>query len=210
MIEAVRFGGSAEGVTDPMTAARRMGPKGSEIWHAMLDATEQILQDQGYAELTSRSLAERVGVKQRLVYYYFSTMDELIVETFRRLSPREIERLEQALASDQPLREVWKVFIYTADTKLVSEFSALANRIEALRQEVKAHIERCRDLQVRALERALSARRLSSPVSPVALTIFASAAALALHREAALGVSCGHAEVLAVIDAFVALHDPPG
>ena len=136
-----------------MTAARRMGPKGSEIWHAMLDAAEQILQDQGYGELTSRSLAECVGVKQRLVYYYFATMDELIVETFRRLALREIERLDQAVASDHALREIWKVFGASADTKLVSEFCALANRIEGLREEVKAHIETCRRLKVAALQR---------------------------------------------------------
>jgi AcrR family transcriptional regulator len=187
-----------------------MGPKGSEIWHAMLDAAEQILQDQGYGQLTSRNLAERVGVKQRLVYYYFLTMDELIVETFRRAAIREIERLEQAARSDHALREIWKVFIYTTDTKLVSEFAALANRIEALRQEVRAHIETCRNLQVAALERALRAAGRDSPISPVAATIFANAAALALHREAALGVTDGHADVLAVIADFIALHDREG
>ena len=72
-----------------MTTARRMGPKGSPIWSSMLDAAEVILCEEGYGALTSRRVAERIGVKQRLVYYYFRTMDELIVETFRRLSSRE-------------------------------------------------------------------------------------------------------------------------
>jgi AcrR family transcriptional regulator len=48
---------------------RRMGPPGSDNWHAMLDGAEAILRDEGHAALTSRAVAERIGVKQRLVYY---------------------------------------------------------------------------------------------------------------------------------------------
>ena len=54
----------------------------------MLDGAEVILRDEGYGALTSRRVAECINVKQRLVYYYFKTMDDLIVETFRRLSLR--------------------------------------------------------------------------------------------------------------------------
>lgn len=191
-----------------MTPARRMGPKGSEIWHAMLDAAEQILQDHGYGELTSRSVAERIGVKQRLVYYYFSTMDELIVEAFRRAAVREVERLTQAIASEHSIREIWAVFTETADTKLVSEFMALSNRSKALGKEVAAHIQTCRQLQVGALERAIAAQGSAPGLPPVAAAIFANAAMLALHREAAIGLRQGHDEVLKVIADFIARIDP--
>jgi len=174
----------------------------------MLDAAEQIMQDQGYGELTSRSVADRIGVKQRLVYYYFSTMDELIVEAFRRAAVREIERLELALESKHSIRELWKVFIETTDTKLVSEFMALSNRIDALGKEVKDHIEKCRDLQVTGLERAIAAKGIEPTISPIAATIFANAAMLALHHEAGMGVTSGHEEVLKVIADYIDLHDP--
>src|SRR5579862_4551039 len=95
------------------TSTRRMGPVGSETWHGMLDGAEIILREQGYAALTSRAIAEQIGVKQRLIYYYFQTMDELIVETFRRLSVRELERLRKALESEQPLRQIWDVCVHT-------------------------------------------------------------------------------------------------
>ena len=58
---------------------RRMGPAGSENWHAMLDGAEAVLREEGQAALTSRRIAEQIGVKQRLVYYYSSTMDDLII-----------------------------------------------------------------------------------------------------------------------------------
>jgi len=174
----------------------------------MLDAAEHILKERGYGELTSRSVAEQVGVKQRLVYYYFHTMDDLIVETFRRLAVREIERFEFALASENSLREVWRVFADTADTKLVSEFMALANRNGPLREEVASHIKASRQLQVSAIEKALEASGKRSALAANAALIFASAAALAVHREAALGIDCGHAEVIAAIEEFIETHEP--
>lgn len=190
-----------------MIPARRMGPKGSEVWSAMLDAAEQILQEEGYGMLTSRSLAERAGVKQRLVYYYFATMDELVVEAFDRLAPREIERLEAAQGSALPLHEMWKVFAQTTDTRLVSEFMALANRIDALRERVAAHIVAVRALQVAALERAFAASGRTSPIPLAAAVILANAAALAIHREAALGLTEGHDAALKVIADFITASD---
>ena len=191
-----------------MATARRMGPKGSEIWHSMLDAAEEILRDEGYGALTSRRVAECIDVKQRLVYYYFRTMDELIVETFQRLATRELQRLEAALESDHTLREIWDVCVRTADTKLVSEFMALANRIEGLRKEVKEYIRKSRALQVAALARPMRSVGLDTAMAPEAAAIFATSAALALHREAEIGISNGHAEVMNVIDGLIAKLDP--
>ncbi|MDG2001731.1 MAG: helix-turn-helix domain containing protein [Novosphingobium sp.] len=191
-----------------MNVVRRMGPKGSEIWVSMLDAAEDILCEEGYGGLTSRNVADRIGVKQRLVYYYFRTMDELIVETFRRLAIREKERLAKALASAQPLREVWNVYIETNDTRLVSEFMALANRIDDLRVEVKLFIEESRKLQIAALEQARSAGKAEEALPAIATAFFATSAALAMHREAALGIEGGHDEVRAAIDEFISTIEP--
>lgn len=58
----------------------------------MLDSTGDILREEGYGALTSRRVAERLGVKQRLVYCYFQSMDDLIAEIFRRLAARELQR----------------------------------------------------------------------------------------------------------------------
>ena len=185
---------------------RRMGPKGSDIWHSMLDAAEQILCEDGYGGLTSRSVAERIGVKQRLVYYYFRTMDELIVETFQRLAEREIKRLERAAEADGALTEVWNIYLDTTDTRLVSEFMALANRIEPLRLEVKKFVEQSRDLQVRVLSMAMEgcAEPGERQMPAIAAAIFATSAALAMHREAGIGITSGHQEVKACIADFIA------
>jgi len=185
------------------TTTRRMGPAGSANWLAMLDGAEDILREEGYAALTSRAVAERIGVKQRLVYYYFATMDDLIVETFRRLSVRELERMRQMVATPRPLHELWDVLIRTTDARLVSEFMALANRSEGLRVEVIAFIEQSRAIQVEALTAALKAKGRDTAIAPVGLVLLATSAALSLTREGELGVTAGHAELGGAIGAFL-------
>ena len=169
----------------------------------MLDGAEQILIDEGYGALTSRRVAEVVGVKQRLVYYYFETMDDLIVETFRRLAERELQRLQEALTHEKPLRKLWQVCAQTTDTRLVSEFMALANRNEVLREEVKNYIRETRRIQVEAIKTSQALSGRESTIAPAAAAIFATSAALAIHREKALGIRMGHGEVLAAIESFL-------
>ncbi|MBV8804223.1 MAG: TetR/AcrR family transcriptional regulator [Sinobacteraceae bacterium] len=187
---------------------RRMGPVGSDNWHAMLDGAEDILREEGYAALTSRRVAERIGVKQRLVYYYFKTMDDLIVETFRRLSVRELERLRNAASSARPLREIWYICVHAADARLISEFTALANRIPALRSEVIAFIEESRRIQVMALSAAPAGNNPQQSLPPLAAAIIATSVALSLIREAALGTTNGHAAVTDVIWRYIRELEP--
>jgi len=184
-----------------------MGPEGSATWHLLLDGAEALLRDEGYASLTSRRVAERVGVKQQLVYYYFRTMDDLMVEAFRRLSKRELERLENALKSERPLHEIWGVCVHTNDARLISEFMALANRSEGVRAEVSEFIERSRALQVRALSKAVQRKKGGLAALPsAAVALLATSVALAMNREATLGIFTGHAELERLInDALEAL-----
>jgi len=182
---------------------RRMGPPGSEVWHAMLDGGEDILREQGHAELTSRQIAERVGVKQRLVYYYFHTMDDLIVEMFRRSSERDLQRLQEVAASEMPLRQLWEICFHSHDARLISEYMALANRIPELRTEVIRFIEKSREIQVGAITAALERQPTKSRIPPFATALMAASIGLSLNREEQLGVTLGHAETFAVLEAFL-------
>lgn len=190
-----------------MTVTRRMGPAGSEGWHLILDGTEEVLREDGYGALTSRSVAERIGVKPRLIYYYFETMDDLIVQTFRRLAARDLERLTEALKDKKSLRDIWENCVDIADTRLTSEFVALANRSEGLRAEVVAYTEKTRQMLSDALLKSFRQSDPGAVAPPAAAVFFATSAAIALHREAALGIQTGHAETLAVIEAFITEHD---
>ena len=180
-----------------------MGPPGSEIWHAMLDGAEDILREEGHAALTSRRIAERIGVKQRLVYYYFHTMDALIVEMFRRSSERDLQRLEDVGASEKPLRQLWEIAFHSHDARLISEYMALANRLPALRAEVIRFIEKSRDIQVRAIDEAFERRPDKPRLSARGIALMATSIGLSLNREEQLGLKSGHAETFAILDAFL-------
>ena len=191
------------------TSTRRMGSIDSEMGVAMLDATEAILRDEGYAALTSRRVAEYLGVKQRLLYYYFHTMDDLVHESFRRLSIRELERLKQAFSSDRPLHEIWDVCIHTSDARLISEYMALANRNEGIRNEVIAFIEQSRKMQITALKKVMAKNGVTDSLPQAEVLAFlGTSVALALTREAALGVKKSHQAVKKTIDKFFETLEP--
>ncbi|MFV8817602.1 TetR/AcrR family transcriptional regulator [Haliea sp. E17] len=186
-----------------MTSTRRMGSVDSEMGESMLNAAEEILKDEGYAALTSRRVAEYSGVKQRLVYYYFRTMEDLQVETFKRLSIRELARLRDALASERPLHEVWDICVNSSDARLISEFMALANRNEGVRGEVITFIEESRKIQVSALRKAMVKNgSLDQGLPPDVIAFIGTSLALALNRESSIGVSKGHPAVKKTIKEF--------
>jgi AcrR family transcriptional regulator len=188
-----------------------MGPVNSATWSLLLDGAESILKEEGYASLTSRRVAERVNIKQQLVYYYFRTMDELMVEAFRRLAKRDITRLEEALNSEKPLHELWNYASHPGDARLISEFMALAHRSKGIRREVIDFIERTRRMQVNALSKAMKGSKSKSAImalKPVAITLLANSAALSLTREASLGISSGHAEVNRLIEECLSTLEP--
>ena len=74
------------------------------------------------------------------------------------------------------------------------------NATAPLRPEAQAAI-------VAALAQTMGAKADHGALSAVAAAIFATSAALSLHREAKLGIRTGHAEVKAVINAFIAAQD---
>ena len=190
-----------------------MGPVNSVTWSLLLDGAENILKEEGYASLTSRRIAKRAGIKQQLTYYYFRTMDELMVEAFRRLSKRELARLESALSSDLPLRELWSVCSNTSDARLISEFMALAHRSEGMKNEVVEFIERSRRMQTRAFAKSIKKLRKRSGIAalpPVVITFLTTSIALALTRESALGITSAHKEIDDLVKQCLSALEPSG
>jgi len=186
-----------------------MGSIDSEMGEAMLNAAEEILRQHGYAALTSRKIAEHLGVKQRLVYYYFRSMDELLRESFTRLSIRELARLKSAVSSDRPLHEIWDVCIDTSDARLISEFMALANRNEGVKAEVVTFILESRKLQVAALKKVMMRYASHENFLPAEVLAFmGTSLALALNREASLGIRKCHAPVKKMIASFFEAMEP--
>lgn len=168
---------------------------------AILDATEQVMREDGYAAVSSRRIAEAAGLKSKLVHYYFGSMDDLFLALYQRVEERHFARHVQALSSPNPLRAAWELLLETTDTELIAEFRALANHRKAILKEIARSAERMRTVQAALLSRGLEAMGVSEEVCPpVVLSVLMAGAARALVSENAIGVSAGHPETLAFIE----------
>src|SRR5690349_18396757 len=90
-----------------MASTRRVGTETSKTRLHLLDTTERLMLDEGYAAVTSRRVAKEAGVTPPLVHYYFPSLDDLFLAVFRRRADESFERQLRLLESDQPLRAVW-------------------------------------------------------------------------------------------------------
>jgi AcrR family transcriptional regulator len=178
-----------------------MGPQDSATSNALLDATERVLRDEGYGAATSRRIAAEAGVKQQLVYYYFRTMDELLLATFKRRTDRALARLEEDAAAELPIQALWKNLSAMVDGKLVFEFVALANHHEGIRQEVARYMTESRRIEAAAIARQFQERGIEAgPVTPTAAAFIMYCVTLVLRREAATGINEGHEDVLKLME----------
>jgi AcrR family transcriptional regulator len=193
-----------------LTSTRRLGTENSATRAALLDATEQVMLEDGYVAVSARSIAARAGLKPQLVHYYFRTMDDLLLAVFRRLAERRLAIQTDAFASGQPLRTIWDLNSDPSGTALNLEFVALANHRKSIRAEIVRTAEQFRQMQVEALTRALKEYGISEsefPASGIAMLMVAISRNLVL--EETLGISGGHAEILAIVERFLEKFDGP-
>ncbi len=168
---------------------------GTDPRSLILDATEQIMLEDGYAGITSRKVAERAGLKSKLLHYYFASMDDLFVAAFLRREDWHWSRFASAAASDTPLHDLWALNVDAASSRLYLEFNALAGHRPAVREAMALSNSRDRITMAAAVESVFARLGLAVDQFPplvVATTIAGIARAFATDR--ALGSDEGHRE----------------
>src|ERR1700741_3492798 len=75
-----------------MASERRNGEESASTRTAILDATAQIMREEGYAAVRSRKVAGRAGLKSQLAHYHFGTMDELFLALYQRYEEQYFQR----------------------------------------------------------------------------------------------------------------------
>jgi AcrR family transcriptional regulator len=183
-----------------MASNRRIGAESSKTRAALLDATEQLMLEEGYAAVSSRRIAQKAGLKPQLVHYYFRTMDDLFLAAFRRRAESGLERQAQAVASDQPLRALWAFGDDPKGTALTMEFAALANHRKSVRAEIARYAESFRSQQTDVLARVMEEHGVDTGLfPPIAIMVLITSVSQILVMEEALGMSAGHAETRELI-----------
>lgn len=172
-----------------------MGPENAVTRFVLMDATEVVMRKEGYAAVTSRRVAECAGVNQQTVYYYFETMDDLLLATYRRRIKALEERFEQAFSSAEPLRAFWEVSSDPHAAALTMEYLALSNHNDIIRAETVAFGERSRRAHVDHLAGTITASSSPSPlVTPFGVVMALTYISHLLGFEKALGLKGGHSE----------------
>lgn len=182
------------------SAPRRVRTNDSQTRERLLNAAEQLMREEGYAAVTTREIGAKAGVHPQLVHYYFSGMDNLFLELWRRFTSHYLSRQAQAFVSPNPVRTVWEHDVDPHDASLAAELMALARHRKTLAEEIASTVERFRAMQASALSRSMSDFGLKG--------IFGSAEVLALCMvglarilvvEGELGITAGHAEARALV-----------
>ena len=176
---------------------------------ALIEATAQIILDEGYAAATSRRVAAKAGVKAALVHYYFPSMDDLFVAVLRDKAESNLAHQRQAIAESKPLHALWQLNS-AHDAQLFAEFLAMANHRKAIRSEIVAYAMRFRDLEEGVVTLALKARGIDLELFPpvVMSMIMGGLARMVLHEQG-LGITRGHDQATAFIDRWLDRFEMP-
>lgn len=189
--------------TPGKTQTRRLGVEGSRQRDVLIDAAEAILREEGYVAMSSQKVAARAGLTKQLLYYYFRTMDDLILALVRRVNEHRQARFAAAMDGPDPLAALWALNSDPSGTALATELTAIASHREAVRAEIVTAARQFRAQQVAAVAGLLADRGIADR-SAAAIVMVAGAIARTINSEAALGLTEGHAEALALVGTILA------
>ena len=193
-----------------MATPRRMGTETSETRFLLLDMTERVMLEDGYAAVSSRRIAKEAGVTAALVHYYFGTLDDLFLAVLRRRAEQQLERQQRLLSSPQPLRVLWTLSSEPAGTALLMEFMALSNHRKVIRVELAGYAEQYRKSQLEALRGPLEEAGFdTTDIPPVTVLVLVAGLSPAIVMEKAIGMKTGHAETVALVERLLKRYEGP-
>ena len=183
-----------------------------EATEAILDAAECLLVDVGYARITTRRLAERAGVNQGLVHYYFGSMEEVLLQAVERFTSRLVERQRSMYASDAPFIEKWRAAMSYLEEdsdsgyqKILLELYALGWNDEAIRNRMKQVHEQWMNVLLPSFEAGLTELGVDKgqyPVEAIVSLVVTFNEGIMLERLS--GIDSGHRELLEMIERLLA------
>ncbi len=165
--------------------------------------------EEGYAGVSSRKVALQAGLKSKLLHYYFKNMDELFIAAFQRREDLHVGSFASAIASKNPLQQIWSLSVDAASSKLYLEFNALACHRPAVREVIAKSNGRDRITMTAALEVVFQRYNVDTnrfPPKVAAMAIAGFARAFATDR--ALGTHDGHTEVLEFVGKLIGGVEP--
>jgi AcrR family transcriptional regulator len=198
----------------PVTTVRNQvgGREGrAETEAAFLDAAERLLIEVGYAQISTRRLAEEAGANAGLVHYYFGSMEEVFVRALERFTERLITRQRAMYAAEKPFIEKWRTAMGYLDEDLAAGYPKIWLELQALgwnRPDLRERVAHV-NAEWRAVLRSAFAQAheeygLDEADFPLeALVSLVMTFNVGIEVERLSGISDGHRELLGWVDAWL-------
>jgi AcrR family transcriptional regulator len=182
-----------------------------ETEDAFLDAAERLLIEVGYANISTRRLAEEAGANHGLVHYYFGSMEQLFVRVLERFTERLIARQRAMYAADVPFIEKWRTAMSYLDEDRESGYQKIWYELQALawnHPELRERVARVRRQWFEVLVEAFATAAEEYGIDTERFPGAALAALVGTFNEGIIlerlsGIRDGHAELLAMIDRWL-------
>lgn len=176
-----------------------------------LDAAERLLTSVGYANISTRRLAEEAGANHGLVHYYFGSMEQLFVRVLERFTDRLIQRQRAMYAADVPFIEKWRTAMSFLDEdresgyqKVWFELQALAWNRPELRERLAREHCKWRAVLTESFGTAMEEYGIDTerfPVEAVVALVVTFNEGIILERLG--GITEGQSALLAMIDRWL-------
>jgi len=190
----------------------RRRARGADTRQQILDAAREALVEHGFTGTTTRSVAERAGVRGSLVHYHFGGKQQLLAAVLDRENLRLLSRQDALFAGPLPLAERWRTAcgylredIESGYVRILWELWAVGLGDDRLAAHWRDAIAGWRELLMRAAAEWADASDLELPLPPRALATLVVSAFLGAEAEILAGVDEQEAPHLDALERFAEL-----
>jgi AcrR family transcriptional regulator len=152
-------GRPSSGGTQRRTSAKR---------ERLIDAAFDTVRDEGFARASARAIASRGSFNPALIFYYFDSVNDLLVEALARSSRVQLEKYERALEGVSTLTDLVSAVqdqlrddMASGHVKVLAELVGSSATDAELRTAVLDHVRPWITFTQRTLDRVLAASGLA-------------------------------------------------
>lgn len=108
---------------------------------AILEAAKDLLALGGFESVTAKAIGERVGIAAPSIYKHYASLDEVLIETLKRVSEVRMDQYEAVLSRHEDARRNIKALTIMMIETLVSDPSIVAIHQQILRPKAARFLQ---------------------------------------------------------------------
>jgi AcrR family transcriptional regulator len=193
--------------------------RGEGTRERLLAAARTVVLERGFAQTSTRAVAELAGVRLSLVHYHFGSKQQLLLEVLEQENEQLLERQRELFATPGPLAEKWRTACEFLDEDLRSgyirvlwELWAAGLADERLAAGWRSAMSDWRKLLESVAAAWVATLALEPPLSPKGLATLVTNVFQGIEVELLAGVGdadASHREVLDALGAMIERWENP-